>query len=237
MRIVAALFLVLLLAGCSDKDNTPSGIIPRVKMEKILWDLVQADQYAAQYLVTDSVQVYKKDSTRIDMKMETLKLYEQVFRLHQVSRDEFRKSFQYYQGRPDLARGMLDTLVNHGNQLRMDSYKIPTSAPVTPAPARVPPPPVIAPRLPITGSRGAQAAHGMSPGGGNAHGRSTCGNAVQPCLGKPGIPAPKYGRSDDAPQSDDASASCMDGADSGQFRTAGGMNRFNRIFISLNLAR
>lgn len=155
MRIAAALFLVLLLAGCSDKDNTPSGIIPRVKMEKILWDMVQADQYAAIYMA--------RDSAKVDVKMETLKLYEQVFRLHDVSRDEFRKSFQYYQGRPDLVRGMLDTLVNHGNQLRMDSYKIPNPAPVTPAPARIPPPPVIAPRLPITGPRGTQAASRKTP--------------------------------------------------------------------------
>jgi len=111
------LLAMVIAAGCTDKDRTPSGIIPRENMEKILWDMVQADQYATAYLL--------KDSARIDVKMETLKLYEQVFRLHNVSRDQFRKSFQYYLGRPDLTRPLFDSLLTRGNQLRQERYKNP----------------------------------------------------------------------------------------------------------------
>ncbi len=136
MRVVAGLFVLLLMVGCSDKDNIPSGIIPREKMEKVLWDMVQADQYAALYLV--------KDSARINVKTETQKLYEEVFRLHQISRDDFRKSFQFYQEHPDLTRSVFDSLLVRGNRLRTESYSRPAP---TPKPAVITPvtPPISIP--------------------------------------------------------------------------------------------
>src|SRR5579859_3628697 len=116
-RIIVCLLIIGFAAGCTDKDSTPSGVISREKMEKILWDMVQADQYANAYLL--------KDSARINLKTETQKLYEQVFRLHNVSHDQFRESFQYYLARPDLTRPLFDSLLARGNQLRQESYKNP----------------------------------------------------------------------------------------------------------------
>src|SRR5258708_1762778 len=124
MRIVAGLLAMLLVVGCSDKDKVPSGIIPRDEMEKILWDMVQADQYSSMYLL--------KDSARINVKTETLKLYEEVFLLHQVSREEFRKSFRYYQEHPELTRNVFDSLLARGNRLRAESYSRPVLTPPKP---------------------------------------------------------------------------------------------------------
>jgi hypothetical protein len=145
MRIVSGLLAILLVVGCSDKDNIPSGIIRRAEMEKILWDMVQADQYSSMYLI--------KDSARVNVKMETLKLYEEVFRLHQVSREEFRKSFQYYQEHPELTRNVFDSILARGNRLRAESYSRP--APTTPKPPVTMPaagPPTHAPAFPKPGS-------------------------------------------------------------------------------------
>jgi hypothetical protein len=114
-----AFFLALFcLAGCSDKDKVPSGIIPPDKMQKILWDMIQADQYSDMYLA--------KDSAGGKAKQETLTLYAQVFQLHKVSREDFQKSFQYYIDRPDLSRSLLDSVVKLGNHDR-------SASPVTPA--------------------------------------------------------------------------------------------------------
>ena len=126
MRITSGLLCILLLAvGCSEKDNVPSGVIGKEQMGDIIWDMMQADQYAANYLI--------KDSSKVNVKMETLKLYEEVFRLHKVTRDEFRKSFQFYQDHPDITRTLFDTLIARGNRLRSDSYTHPPA--VTPASA------------------------------------------------------------------------------------------------------
>ncbi|HWK08258.1 MAG TPA: DUF4296 domain-containing protein [Puia sp.] len=155
MRVVAGLLAILLAVGCSDKDKVPSGIIPRDEMEKILWDMVQADQYSALYLL--------KDSARINVKMETMKLYQEVFLLHQVSREEFRKSFRYYQEHPELTRNVFDSLLSRGNRLRAESYSRPmlTAPKPATAPAAAPPitapvfpkPVVTPPRNPVTGGR------------------------------------------------------------------------------------
>lgn len=132
MRIIAGLLAILLAVGCSNKDKVPSDFIPRDKMEKILWDMVQADQYAAIYLT--------KDSARVNVKTETLKLYEEVFRLHQVSREEFRKSFTYYQQHPELTRNVFDSILAQGNRQRTESYSRPSlTTPKPPATGRTPP--------------------------------------------------------------------------------------------------
>jgi hypothetical protein len=135
MRIGACLLLFIFAVGCSSKDKIPSGIIPQDKMEKILWDMIQADQYAALYLV--------KDSARVNVKMETLKLYQQVFQLNKVSRDEFRESFQFYLGRPDLTRTVFDSLLTRANRQRADSYRSPLAT--TSPPLVVPKTPVASP--------------------------------------------------------------------------------------------
>lgn len=147
MRIGACLLMFILVVGCSSKDKVPSGVISRDNMEKILWDMIQADQYASLYLV--------KDSARINVKMETLKLYEQVFQLHKVSRDEFRESFQYYLSRPDLTRSVFDSLLSQGNRQRADSYKNPPA--VSSPPSIIPKTPIVSPMVKPAGNlRGAK---------------------------------------------------------------------------------
>jgi hypothetical protein len=110
-------------------------------MGNILWDMIEADQFSAIYLL--------KDSSRANIKTEDLRLYQQVFRMHGISRDEFRKSFTYYEDHPDLIRTLFDTLLSRGNRLRTESYSKPVPGPqppVTPAPSV---PPVKTPANPV----------------------------------------------------------------------------------------
>src|SRR6202000_3027415 len=102
------------------------------KMEGLLWDMMQADQYSTLYLA--------KDSAHISLKTENLRLYDQVFRLHDISRDKFEKSFQYYLDHPDVAQVLFDSLLSRGNRLRTEAYSHPqafkpyvATPPVTPA--------------------------------------------------------------------------------------------------------
>jgi hypothetical protein len=146
--IIAGLLGVLLFtaSGCSDKNNIPSGILSQEKMEGVLWDMIQADQYSTLYLA--------KDSVRTNTKMETLRLYEEIFRLHQVSREEFRKSYQYYLDHPALSQVLFDSLTAKGVRLRTESYSRP--APFRPIP-QVPAPSQVSP------AHGPAAAHGSAP--------------------------------------------------------------------------
>jgi Domain of unknown function (DUF4296) len=130
--------LLIIAAGCSDKNNVPSGILSQEKMAGVLWDMIQADQYSTLYLA--------KDSAKTNTKMETLRLYEEVFRLHQVSREEFRKSYQYYLDHPALNQVLFDSLEAKGIRLRTEGYSRPAPsmpkpsmpAPSIPAPGHIP---------------------------------------------------------------------------------------------------
>jgi hypothetical protein len=134
-RVIAGCLIFVLLAGagCADKEHVPSGILPLNKMQTVMWDMIQADQYAA-------LSVAKDSSAHINTKVETLKLYEEVFRLHEVSREEFRKSYQYYLDHPELNQMLFDSLISQGNRLRMESYSRPVSNRL---------PPIIPPHLPL----------------------------------------------------------------------------------------
>jgi hypothetical protein len=132
MRVIVAGFIslvLILVVGCSDKNSTPSGVIPREEMEKVLWDIMEADQYASNYIV--------KDSAHVDVKEERLKLYQHVFQLHKISREDFTKSYKYYEAHPDVTRSMFDSLVARGNRMRTDFY----SRPQPPPPSVSTPPP------------------------------------------------------------------------------------------------
>ena len=150
--IFAGLLGILLFtaAGCSDKNNIPSGILSQEKMEGVLWDMIQADQYSILYLAKDSAHM-SKDSAKTNTKMETLRLYEQVFRLHQVSREEFRKSYQYYLDHPALNQVLFDSLTAKGVRLRTESYSRPAPfrpIPQVPVPSQVTPAHGPAPSMP-----------------------------------------------------------------------------------------
>ena len=130
-RVIAGLLAIffLLATGCSDKKSVPSGILSREKMENVLWDMIQADQYTADLAKDSSAHI-------ADLKTERLRLYDQVFRLHDVSRDKFRKSYQYYTDHPELSQDLFDSLLVRGNRLRSDQYAHPITRPLigTPTP-------------------------------------------------------------------------------------------------------
>ncbi|MHA4847755.1 DUF4296 domain-containing protein [Flavitalea antarctica] len=112
--IILSLFLCLCIA-CTNKSKVPSGVLPQARMEKVLWDMMLADRFAAQFIM--------KDSARIDETEETFKVYAQVFSLNNITRDEFIKSYKFYMTRPDLSKVMMDTLLRRADRLKEEMYR------------------------------------------------------------------------------------------------------------------
>jgi hypothetical protein len=113
-RIFFFLFIVSII-GCVNKDSVPSDIIQRDSMKIILWDVIQAEQYSKEYLL--------KDSLKINVGHETMKLYKEVFAIHHTTKEQFDKSYQFYLGRPDLAKPLFDSLSAFANKQRNEMYK------------------------------------------------------------------------------------------------------------------
>jgi hypothetical protein len=131
--MMRGIFVVIFFAalGCVDKESIPKGIIQKDSMRAILLDMMLADQFAKQYIL--------KDTSKARAKNETRKLYQEVFQLHHITKDEFQKSYQFYISRPDLAKPLFDSLSLYANNQRRDMYKpkpvtksVPTKAPVQP---------------------------------------------------------------------------------------------------------
>jgi hypothetical protein len=94
------LFFILLLPSC--KTKKADGVLPPEKMEAVLWDMMRADKFLADY-------VLNKDTTK-KIDSESIQLYQQVLAIHQVTGKQFQKSFSYYKQHPDQLRGIMDSL-------------------------------------------------------------------------------------------------------------------------------
>lgn len=118
-RFIIGLFLVFLITAC--KDNIPKNILRPKEMGAVLWDVFRADEMATIYANKDSL--YKKTDKRNE-------LYQTVFQVHHISKEEFEKSFQFYQSRPDLLKPILDSLQSQTNRsTKSDSLKRFSQAP------------------------------------------------------------------------------------------------------------
>ena len=118
MRCPIRLFLTIsclsFLAGCSGPDSPPSGILSREKMQQVLWDMIEADQYTQLFL--------SRDSAKIDVKAVTAGHYEQIFLLYKTTRKQFDKSIQFYFSRPDIAKPLFDSLSVMGIRKRTEQF-------------------------------------------------------------------------------------------------------------------
>ncbi|MDI9363636.1 MAG: DUF4296 domain-containing protein [Flavobacterium sp.] len=111
---VCAIITFLLFAACNNKPNAnkPLGIN---QMKTILWDIENADIWFNQIPLTDSV--HKTQQMNIQ-------LYEQVFASHNITKQQFYNSYQYYQTRPDKMKILMDSVVAYGERVKA-SYKGP----------------------------------------------------------------------------------------------------------------
>jgi len=127
-RVICLLFFSFLIC-CTNKDNVPSGIIPKAEMQKLMWDMIQANQFSKHFLL--------KDSAKKNVTAETMKLYDEVFQLHNITRDEFQKSYQFYIGRPDIFKVIMDSLSAQGNRRQQEAHQS-VASPITNAKPIVP---------------------------------------------------------------------------------------------------
>ncbi len=90
---------LVLLNSC--KQSLPSGVIRQHKMQEVLWDVLKADALAEE--------IAKKDSST-SAAAESIILTKKVFLIHHISAEEFKNSYSYYAGHPDIMKAMLDSI-------------------------------------------------------------------------------------------------------------------------------
>ncbi len=112
MKLLIALISIVVLTGCGNKDKAPAGVLNKEKMTVVMWDLLEANSYTQQYLRRDTL----KNSS-----IENMKMQQQIFNLHKVTKEDFYRSYDYYSTQPDQMKTLLDSIVSLGerNKIKM----------------------------------------------------------------------------------------------------------------------
>jgi Domain of unknown function (DUF4296) len=83
-------------------NTTPNNILPEKKMRAVLWDILKADAYTQE--------LYARDTNQKDMAIKNAALQHQIFTLHQVSKETFYNSYNYYKADATLYKALMDSL-------------------------------------------------------------------------------------------------------------------------------
>ena len=99
------LTFLMIFAACKSNKN----ILPQQKMKLVMWDIVNADEWIKIAAIKDSTIVLKK---------ENIALYNKIFALHKITKDEFYSSYNYYENHPNEMKILLDSISAYGIKKR-----------------------------------------------------------------------------------------------------------------------
>ena len=102
-RTSIILALSLALISCGNKNSVPSGILKPARMQEVLWDIILADAFTTQHTRSTAPSIAEA---------ENAKLQKQVFAIHDITREDFYKSFDYYKEHTNLMKPLLDSIIN-----------------------------------------------------------------------------------------------------------------------------
>ncbi len=138
MRLLIVIILVSWMApGCNTREGLPSGILKKEKMQAVFWDVIQAESYTTLFI--------KKDSLK-NTNLENAKLQQHIFAIHNISKEIFYNSYDYYAAHIELMRTLLDSITARGER---EKYKILYTNVVGPARISLMPLPSLPPPKPI----------------------------------------------------------------------------------------
>jgi Domain of unknown function (DUF4296) len=107
MRYIAVytLFFSLFITAC----NSNKKVLPIQQMKVVMWDIITTDEWMKLSATKDSSILLKK---------ENISLYNKIFGLHKISKDEFYNSYEYYQAHPNEMKILLDSVAAFGIKKR-----------------------------------------------------------------------------------------------------------------------
>jgi Domain of unknown function (DUF4296) len=109
IMLIAGLFF---LSSCGNKEKLPAGVLKPEKMQAVLWDVIKADAFTSEFI--------KKDSAK-NAATENLKLQQQIFAIHKISKADFYESYDYYKSNTVEFKKVIDSMItlaerNHYNK-------------------------------------------------------------------------------------------------------------------------
>src|ERR1043165_5925018 len=109
VMLLAFVFII----SCNDNSYIPSDVIKPPQMRDILWDMMRGDVLAQE--------IVKGDSSR-NIKNESFAITQKIFFIHQINRDKFEKSIDFYTQHSELLKTIFDSI--SAVKTRNRSFKI-----------------------------------------------------------------------------------------------------------------
>lgn len=95
--------LIFFAAACgnSGEKKVDKNVIPISEMKLMLWDIMKADEYYNRLVANDTANRYQ---------YENLRLYDQIFRAYNTTKEKFYSSYKYYAAHPDAFKVLIDSV-------------------------------------------------------------------------------------------------------------------------------
>ena len=113
-RILALLACVFILNSCVNKDKLPAGILKPEKMQAVLWDVIKAEAFTNEFI--------KKDSAK-NAVAENVKLQQQIFAIHKISKTDFYNSYDYYKLNTVVFKKIVDSMIAQAERKKYNNTK------------------------------------------------------------------------------------------------------------------
>lgn len=117
MKLPAFFFIFCFYAACTSDSKIPNDVIGIDKMKLVMWDMIRAGELVHNNFWKDSVTI------------KTTQSFQQVFSIHSISKDEFYKSYKYYEEHPDKNKILMDSITAYANRKRADNFVKPRVEP------------------------------------------------------------------------------------------------------------
>jgi hypothetical protein len=99
---IICLFSLIIFLSCHSKEKIPQEVLSPAKMKMVYWDYLKAD--------AQTIEEARKDNTKEDT-MLNLQYQAAIFNHHQITKETFYKSYQYYMDHPSLMLKLMDSIV------------------------------------------------------------------------------------------------------------------------------
>lgn len=110
------LFLCLtVFISCGNKNKIPEGVLTPDKMQAVLWDVIKADAFTGE--------IVRKDSAKKTADVN-LKLQQEIFSIHKITRDDFYKSYDYYKENPGKLKVIMDSMIIQAERNKARNFTI-----------------------------------------------------------------------------------------------------------------
>ncbi len=105
MKRIVGFCLLSIFISCGKNHNA---ILSINQMKVVMWDMLNADNWHFQTTLVDSTAQKNK---------KNVALYQQVFQQEGVTKEQFYKSYKYYQSHPDQMKILLDSTEAYGTRV------------------------------------------------------------------------------------------------------------------------